>query len=103
MDDATLAKLGDEYIFKDEKTGHVVERRIFSMTDKDFQALKIACKPPNYANQDSAEIASLVNPSKMSQLFWKQLGEEMGFKYWTVRPVKGRSQQHFSAVVRTRQ
>jgi hypothetical protein len=73
------------------------DRQTFEMSDDDFEQLLKASRPTrcmkigNYYPPTPQEIANRA---------WAALGKKMGFHYMTVRPISGKSDQHFTAEAR---
>lgn len=71
------------------------ERRAYQLTDKLLEQLKAASKPRPLATTN--EEASI---SRRTQTFWFIVGQEMGFKWWTVEPSIRKGEKFFTAIHR---
>ena len=72
-------------------------RKKYEMTDEQLSYLLEACKPVPYIAPQCGHIRT---PQENANAAWKQLGEEMGFDYLTVRPILGKPQKFFTAVAK---
>ena len=69
-------------------------RKEFEMTDEQLKRLLDACKPVPYMVIGGMEPRS---PQENANEAWASLGQELGFDYMTVEPVKGKSNKFFTA------
>ena len=69
------------------------ERRNYTLTDEQYDALFQACRPVPYVVVGGTVPSS---PQQNANRAWQQLGQEMGFDWETVE--RGRTPQQFSAV-----
>ena len=67
----------------------------FTMTDEQLKTLLDACKPVPLV---ALQCGMPSSPQERANVAWKALGQEMGFKYMTVRPVKN-DQKKFIAEI----
>lgn len=72
------------------------ERKEFEMTQRQLEALLLACRPVPYMIIGGMEPPRTQDNANRA---WEQLGKEMGFKYMTVQPISGKSTQFFTAEV----
>ena len=70
-------------------------RKEFTMSEEQLKKLLEACKPVPLV---MLQCGMPPTPQKMANIAWEELGEEMGFKYMTVRPI-GEDQKKFTAEV----
>lgn len=66
----------------------------YQLTDAHYEKLMDACKPVPYI------LVGGVPPRSQQENVndaWKALGKELGFKYLTVTPVRGKSDRFFMA------
>lgn len=70
------------------------ERREYEMTAEQLDRLLSACKPVPYMVFGGMPPAS---PRENANAAWSALGQELGFKPMTVRPVAGKGQRLFTA------
>jgi len=68
-------------------------RKEFVLTDEQLERLLDACKPVPLI---MIQCGTPSSPQENANAAWKALGEEMGFKYMTVRPASG-DQKRFTA------
>lgn len=76
-------------------TSNPVERRCYQLTDKLFAQFKAASQPRPLATTN--EEASI---TRRTQTFWFIVGQEMGFKWWTVMPALHKGEKFFTAIHR---
>lgn len=69
-------------------------RKDFVMTDEQLAELLKACQPVPYMVFGGMEPRT---PQQNANDAWRSLGEELGFKWETVRPVPGKDERHFTA------
>ena len=69
------------------------ERKEYTMTDEQLATLLKACQPVPMIMLQCGEPSS---PQERANAAWKELGEELGFKYMTVRP-SGLDVKYFTA------
>jgi hypothetical protein len=70
------------------------KRKEFKMSKEQFQKIVEASKPVRYMVFNGSEPMS---PQENANHAWQRLGSELGFDYLTVQPVKGKSQEYFTA------
>jgi len=66
----------------------------YEMTDEQHKAIMDACKPVPYIIVGGREPRSAQENANDA---WERLGQELGFDYMTVRPVRGESDRVFTA------
>ena len=71
-------------------------RKEFEMTDEQHEKLLDACKPTR-AMWLSGGRPMGPTQQENANAAWSALGDDMGFKHMTVRPVSGKSTKHFTA------
>lgn len=71
-------------------------RKEFVMTQEQLDRILDASKPVPYLVFGGRPPDS---PQENANRAWAALGQEMGFKYMTVEPVKGKNQMYFTAEV----
>jgi len=69
------------------------ERRTYTLTAEQYDALLVACRPVPYMVMGGMAPSS---PQENANRAWRQLGREMGFDWSTVRA--GQTPNQFSAV-----
>lgn len=72
------------------------ERRKYEMTEADCDELLAACKPTPVMYL-SGGMPMHNSPQENANAAWAKLGEKMGFKSMTVRPVQGKGTRFFTA------
>jgi hypothetical protein len=70
-------------------------RKLFEMTDEQFEEIKKACQPVTYLVVGGMPPSS---PQENANNAWAALGRELGFKHMTVKP-EGSDQKRFTAEV----
>jgi len=70
------------------------ERKEYELTDEQLKDLLGACKPVPYMVVGGVSPRS---PQENANAAWASLGNELGFKPMTVRPVPGKGQKYFMA------
>jgi len=73
-------------------------RREYEMSEKDYEKLLDASKPTP-AMYLSGGIPIGGNPQENANRAWKRLGEKMGFDNMTVRPIQGKGERFFTAIM----
>lgn len=71
-------------------------RQEFEMTDEQLEKLLDACKPTPVMFL-SGGMPMSPSPQENANRAWQALGQELGFKWDTVKPVPGKPQQFFTA------
>ena len=66
----------------------------FQLSETDYNLLMDASKPVPYMIVGGFEPTS---PRQKAEEQWKRIGKEMGFKWETARPVRGKSDIFFTA------
>lgn len=69
-------------------------RKEYELSKNQLDGLMEACKPVPYMIIGGKETSS---PQENANRAWAELGNEMGFKYMTVQPVRGKSVSFFTA------
>jgi len=69
-------------------------RKEFEMTKNQLDELMKACKPVPYMIIGNMLPAS---PQENANRAWEKLGNEIGFKHMTVKPVQGKGAAYFTA------
>lgn len=80
---------------KEVKGNKMKEIKEFTMTDEQFEKLLDACKP---VPMIMLQCGTPKSPQENANAAWEALGDEMGFKYRTVRPASS-NPKHFIAEV----
>lgn len=71
-------------------------RRQYEMADAQRAAIMEACKPtPAMCLSGGAPM--FPTPQENANAAWRKLGEELGFKWDTVRPAPGKPDRYFTA------
>lgn len=69
-------------------------RKEFKMTEEQHERILEASKPVRYMVVGGVEPRS---PQENANAAWENLGNELGFRYMTVRPIPGKSSRFFTA------
>ena len=75
----------------------MADRKTYVMTDAQLEVLLDASKPVRYMVVAGISPRS---PQQNANDAWQRLADEMGFILYTVKPVPGKPQTHFTAVSR---
>jgi len=67
----------------------------YEMSDEDLDIILTACKPTT-----AMMIGGILprTPQENANAAWANLGKKMGFDSYTVKPIQGKSNKHFSAM-----
>lgn len=68
----------------------------FEMSEEDLATLMDACKPTP-AMWGSGGVPLFSTPQENANNAWARLGEKLGFRSMTVRPISGKDQRFFIA------
>lgn len=68
----------------------------FEMTEADLKEIMDACKPTPVMFL-SGGMSMFDSPQENANKAWQKLGEKIGFKHMTVRPVRGKHPRFFTA------
>lgn len=68
--------------------------KTFELNDEQYARLMEACKPVPYLVIGGVLPRS---PRENAEAVWRALGEELGFKWETARPIPGKGDRFFSA------
>jgi len=71
-----------------------MERREYKLTEEQLNRLNMAAKPVRFLCITGVDPGS---PQEKSNTVWRELGEEMGFDYCTVQPIKDKGDEYFTA------
>ncbi len=68
----------------------------FEMSKEDLSTLLEACKPTP-AMYGSGGVPLFSTPQENANRAWEMLGEKLGFKHMTVKPISGKGERFFMA------